>query len=401
MSPQTSRFSTSRTQPPADSTLVMNAALGALAAAATALGLCLAVAIVGWFFADSGGHGSTLDALQVGAVSWVLGLGGSANTAIGHVGLTPLGLTAIEVIAVLRCATWAWRRAAPSGSLTPRLLLTAWATAVMTYLLATVAIVALASSSSVSPSFPGACAGALLIAAGPTAWVGLRESGLLADTWERLPLLAQVTIRSGVQTLFALVAFAAAMVALSLILSFDDARNVYDALHLGFGDALMLTLVCALTLPNMVGLGLAYLAGPGFAVGTLTSVNATSVSLGALPLVPTVAALPDNGDQPWWCVLLLFVPALCALVVAARAQRDFSDVDEGWDQPAIRGLVGGAAAGLVVAIFAGLSGGALGDHRMAEIGPDFWLTLVCAVGGVGLGGVLGGAGMAAWQRWRH
>lgn len=404
MPSQTSRFTrlTSRAASTDARPLVVNAMLAAALAVVTAVGLCMAVALVGWFFADAGAHGNTVDALRVGAVAWILGLGGSADTSIGHVGLTALGLTFIEIVAVVRCARWAWRRSELGDTRpTQRTVALAWGAFVATFVLLAIILLEVAAPASVSPSLSGTLGAAVVLSVAASAWGGLLESGRLGELWLQAPPLARAIVRIGIQAALGLTAAAALLVGISLAMSFSNAGDTYTALKLGFGDALMLTVVCALSLPNAVGFAISYLTGPGFAVGTGTSVTVTSVSLGALPLFPTVAALPDPGTQPGWMMVGLFVPGLCALIAAARVQREFSSATrDGWDQVLLRGLGGGALAGLAVSVFAGISGGGLGDHRMSQIGAGFWPVLMCAVGGMALGGALGGLLSAVWRRWR-
>lgn len=404
MASQTSRFvrSTPRAESADARSLVVNATLAAVLAVATAVGLCMAVALVGWFFADAGAHGNTLDALRVGAVAWILGLGGSADTSIGHVGLTALGLTFIEAVAVVRCARWGWRRSDLGEIIpVPKTLGMAWGVFVATFVVLAIILLEVAAPASVSPSLAGTFGGALVLSGAASAWGASLESGRIGVWWGQAPPRMRSVVRVAVQSALWLTAAATLLVGVSLALSFSHAGDTYTALKLGFGDALMLTVVCALSLPNAVGFAIAYLVGPGFAVGTGTSVTVSSVTLGALPLFPTVAALPDPGVQPGWLVVLLFVPGLCAFVAAARLQRGFGGENrDGWDQVLVRGLGGGALAGVAVAVFAGLSGGAVGSHRMSEIGAAFWPVLLCAVGGMALGGALGSLLCAVWQRWR-
>ncbi|MGN6161223.1 MAG: cell division protein PerM [Marmoricola sp.] len=404
MPSQTSRFAamTARASSTEARPLMVNAVLAAALAVATAVGLCMAVSLLGWFFADSGAHGSTLDALRVGGIAWILGLGGSADTSIGHVGLTPLGLTFIEVLAVVRCTRWGWRRS-ELGEQVPaaRTWAVAWGTFTATFVILAIVVLEAMDASTVSPSLTGTFGAALLLGGAASAWGAILESGRLSELWLRTPPLARSILRIAARASLTVAAVAAVVVAISMAMSFSAAGDAYTSLKLGFGDALMLTLVCALALPNMVGLAIAYLAGPGFAVGATTSVTVSSVSLIALPPLPVVAALPDPGSQPGWLVLLLFVPGLCALVAAIRLQRELAEERDGWDQVVLRGLGGGALAGAVLTVFAGLSGGALGDQRLAHIGAGFWAVLVCAAGGMALGGALGGLLCAAWQRWRE
>ena len=57
--------------PPRTRTLVLVALAGGLTAAAVPLALACAVAVIGWFLADAAGHGTSTDALRVGALGWL------------------------------------------------------------------------------------------------------------------------------------------------------------------------------------------------------------------------------------------------------------------------------------------------------------------------------------------
>ena len=115
--------------------------------------------------------------------------------------------------------------------------------------------------------------------------------------------------------------------------------------------------------------GAAYLIGPGFAVGVGTTVTPGAVVPGPMPAVPLLAGVPSapvTGLGP----VLLAVPLVAALIagwIFARRRRSTS-----W-----RGLLGAATlaapvAGLLFALAAAASGGALGSGRLAQIGPPVW-----------------------------
>jgi len=162
------------------------------------------------------------------------------------------------------------------------------------------------------------------------------------------------------------------------------------------GDAVSYTVVMALFAPNAALLGAAYLVGPGFAFGAGTAVSPTAVSLGVVPAFPLLAALPDEGPTPGWLVVLLAVPALGAGLGIARVLSRRAPT--GYDVAAIRGALAGLAAGVVVTLLIGLSGGALGNGRMADIGAPFGEVLVFATGLMCLGSLVGAVGQNWWRR---
>ena len=129
----------------------------------------------------------------------------------------------------------------------------------------------------------------------------------------------------------------------ALAVDFGTAVNVSSQLHLDAGEAALFLVATVLVLPNAVLFSGSYLLGPGFAVGAGTAVTPTGVALGALPMFPLLAALPDNGSAAGWTAGLMAVPPLVAAVGAARAQRRHPTVR--WEEGALRGCTGGVLAG--------------------------------------------------------
>jgi hypothetical protein len=125
-----------------------------------------------------------------------------------------------------------------------------------------------------------------------------------------------------------------------------------------------------------------YLLGPGFALGTGSTVSLTEVSVGPLPMLPLVAGLPD-GPMGAAGTALLILPVIAGgaagwlLTQRLRHGRrrparrgGNSPAEPSWASLIGSGLLAGPVAGLVLAVFARLSGGSLGAGRLAEIGPD-------------------------------
>ncbi len=194
--------------------------------------------------------------------------------------------------------------------------------------------------------------------------------------------------------LWALVALVALVVA--FVLDFSTAANVVSQLHADAGAVLLMTLVTIGVAPNAMLFSSSYLLGPGFTVGTGTTVSTGAVVLGPLPMFPLLAALPDQGPQPWWTEWLMLIPVLLAAYVAGRVQRDRPVL--AWDQAAIRGCAGGIAAGIALAALSLLAGGAVGPGRMAQVGPDAFEVLLHAITSFGIGGVVGAVAVCWWQR---
>jgi hypothetical protein len=146
---------------------------------------------------------------------------------------------------------------------------------------------------------------------------------------------------------------------------FGDSVSAY---HGGAGEFAMV-LLSAVMIPNAVCFAVGYLAGPGFAIGTGTSVSYAGSHLGATPAFPLLAAVP-SGHAPWQ-VMSVFVAAVVGAGVAA-----------GWRVTQVQGLtmeerfratlVAGAAFGLVTAVLLAFAGGPAGPGRLSAVGPSPW-----------------------------
>lgn len=365
---------------------------GALAgglAAATTLVVCLAIALIGWFLADAGAHGDTTDALRVGADAWLVGHGSHLELTGLPIGITPLGLTMGLVLGAYRGGRRAARHAAEVTD--DRVLGGGVATFVGAYVVVAVMVSVLATGAGATPGLGRAVLGAVLIA-GFAGGFGMAVGSDRYDVWlAMVPPWAREVGVAAVTGALVLIAAGAVLVGLSLLGSLNEASAVLSSLDLSAGDALTLTVVTALLAPNLALLGSAYLLGPGFAVGTGTVVSPTSVSLGAVPAFPVLAALPDEGPTPGWLVLVIGVPVLAAAYgVLATGGRALP-----YDLAAIRGAAAGLLAGVLIALAISLAGGALGTGRLTDLGAPTAEVLVFATGTMSVGGLLGGL-VQAW-----
>jgi len=372
---------------------LLAAALAAVRAVVFGLGTCMAATLAGWFLAEGGGHGQATDALRIGAVGWLSGHGATVDAAAGPLGITPLGLTIVLLLIGHRCG----RRAglgidAPTpGALAPLLAVVA-----ATYVALALLIAVFCSRTGAEPRLLPSLVGALVIAALGLGTGLARGAGTFDALADRVPdrvrEIGQVAV-AGAGLLFAA---GAVVVLIGLATSFTQIANVFTILDLTPGNALVLLVVSALVVPNAALLGVAYLSGPGFAVGTGTSVTATAVTLGPLPAFPLLAALPAEGTNPGWMGLVFAVPGLCAAVAAALAQS--RSEDPAWDAAALRGFLGGLAGAILIWLAVCMAGGPMGTGRMADIGAQASGVLVTLAGAMALGGLVGALVATVWQR---
>ncbi|WP_314507881.1 DUF6350 family protein [uncultured Microbacterium sp.] len=100
--------------------------------------------------------------------------------------------------------------------------------------------------------------------------------------------------------------------AFSLLPRGGEVIALYEAAHVDVLGATVITLAQLAYLPTLVIWGMAFVAGPGFAVGADTAVSPAGTQLGVIPGVPVLGALPESST-PWLLLLALLPVALGAL----------------------------------------------------------------------------------------
>jgi hypothetical protein len=129
-----------------------------------------------------------------------------------------------------------------------------------------------------------------------------------------------------------------------------------------------MTLLSVLFLPNAVLFAVGYIAGPGFAIGSGTSVAYGGAHLAAMPAFPLLAGVP-TGAAPWQ-IRVFFIAAITAAGVAAgwRIVLRGTDVRE----QLRRALLAGGVFGTLAAAMVGFAGGPAGPGRLGAVGPSPW-----------------------------
>ncbi|MDZ5621494.1 cell division protein PerM [Nocardioides bizhenqiangii] len=384
--------------------LVPTATLGGALAAAGPLLVCMAVAVVGWFLTDAGGHGTPSGALRVGALSWLAAHGSGVSIEGVRITAMPLGITLLCVWSAWRVGHRVGESISGHGPDADRIAdgerdwTVPFAGGLFTvgYVLVGVLATTLASTIETMPSTGRVVLWSTLIAAGAGLPALARGSGRAAIWLPATPVAVRDTAVLVRAILRAWLAVALAALLVALVLDFSTAANIVSQLESDAGDIAMLSVLTLALLPNAALFSSAYLFGPGFTVGTGTLVSPGAVVLGPLPLFPLLAALPDGGPTPGWAGWLMVSPVLVAGLASALAHRSRPAV--AWDQAAIRGCGGGLVAGLVLGLLTSLAGGAVGPGRMADVGPLQVDVLLHAMTGFGIGGLLGALAMTWWQR---
>ncbi|MGY1610293.1 cell division protein PerM [Geodermatophilus sp. SYSU D00700] len=354
----------------------------ALAAAATAavtvlglVGLGLALVVVQAL--DPTGGLPVGGSARVAGQLWLLANGGGLRLSSGPLVLAPLLVTLAVAFGLARAGRGVARVTEPPGPGAAGVVV-GTGTAVHALL---VVLVALAVDG------PGArtdllrcTAGAAVLAVLAVGWGMLREGGLLEDLLDRLPGPARPVLPAVLAGLLTAAGLCCAVVAVAL--ASDTAGYAAVAGSLGGSGAGVLGLLGlgALLLPNAAAAALGVAAGPGFAVGSATVVSVHGVSLGPVPALPLLAALPDTQAVPLLAFASQAVPALAGLVTGTVLGRRMTDDDGGSVSAGLWGVLAGVLLGVACGLAVAVAGGSLGDGALADVGaPPLATGLAVAV----------------------
>ena len=384
--------------------LVLLATLGGVVAASSVLLVCMAIGVLGWFVSDAGTHGEPRDALQVGALGWLMAHGSGIS-------VDGVAVTAVPLLLTLLCAWATWRVGQRVGdSISGHgpnadaiadgerdwTVPTALAFFTLGYALVAFVTLSLAATPDTAPSTGRTLLWVVALTVcvgGPALAVG---SGRAAIWAAFVPVSVRATVAACVTVVRYHLLVAAVVLVAALAVDLGTAANVLSQLGLDAGEVTLFVLAAVLVVPNAVLFSGSYLLGPGFAVGTGTIVSPTVVAVGPLPMFPLLAALPDGGPTSAWTPYLLALPPVVAAVATARAQRRHPTLR--WEEAGLRGCTGGVLAGVIVGILATVAGGAVGPGRMRMVEPFAFEVLVHAITTLGIGGLFGGLAMTWWQR---
>jgi hypothetical protein len=355
------------------------------------LGLGLALVVVQTLDPDGG--------LPVGSSArlagqlWLLAQGGELHLPSGPLRLAPLLLTA--------AIAWGLSRAA--GSVVdlreqhePGQVARVVAVVAGVHTVAAAVLALAVSTPDAEVDLLRAVLGPLLLALVAGGLGALRESGLSAEVADRFPGPGRALGRAAVAGTLALAACCTAVVAVALV---DDVAGV-GRLVTGLGGAgagaAGLIGLSMLLLPNAAAAVMGLAAGPGFLVGSGTFVSSGSVTLGRVPALPLMAALPDTQAVPLLAFLAQALPVVAGLVTGAVVGRRLGDADGGAMTAALWGVVAGVGVGVLSGLWVLLAGGRLGDAGLAEVGAPALATGLAIAAQAGIAA----APAAAISRWR-
>ncbi|MET9655856.1 DUF6350 family protein [Streptomyces sp. NPDC006510] len=390
-------------------------------AVAAGLGLgSIAVLVMVLWISSPASDSSPGGALHAAAGLWLLAHGAElirADTLSGvpaPVGLVPLLLAVGPVWLVHRAARDVLvpdeGRPVPSA-------VGAFVMVVGGYLLvgAAVAYYVRGGSLSVDPSsllFPsavvvtGAAAG-VWTAAGrpvgpPPSWAPVSLHEALARS--RFREYAGTVCRSAAAGVSVLLGGGALLVAVALVWHAQPAQQSFVQLSGDWAGRASVFLLALVLVPNAAVWGAAYGLGPGFALGTASTVTPLAFSgRPALPRFPLLAAVPAEGPGTVLNWSAAAVPVAAAATIAwftvRRAAPPHVAREEAWSprETALATALAAVGCGAGTAVLAAAAGGPLGTRALAEFGPVWWLTGAAALAWTALLGVPGALLFRAWR----
>jgi hypothetical protein len=369
-----------------------------LAAAATAavtvlglLGVGLASVVVQTL--DPAGGMPVAGSARLSGRLWLLAQGGGLTLGSGPLVLAPLLLTVVVAWGL----SSAGRGVVRACDLTVgRSLAAVVAAAVGTHTLLAVLVGLLVTTPGAQVDLLRSAIGSAVIALLAVGWGTARDAGLLDDLLDSAPGPMRPLLRAVAAGLLTAVALGLLMVAVALA---ADAGG-YAALSRSLGGsgagAVGLLVLGVLLLPNAAAAAIGVAAGPGFAVGSGTLVSVHGVTLGAVPALPLLAALPDTQAVPLLAFASQVVPALAGLVAGATLGRRLRDDDGGSVVAGLWGVLSGVLLGLACGLLAWAAGGSLGNGALGDAGAPPVATGLA----VALQAGVAAAVAAAVTRWR-
>lgn len=367
-------------QGPRSRSLPVAGALAALLAAVLGL-VALAVPVLLVWASDARSGASAVEALRAGGHVWLVAHGVPLDVPDGRLSLAPLGLLALPLWLLWRAGASVSREAG-AGSL--RAAARAALAVAVPYAALTTGVGAATAGQDVRPSLVSAPLAGLAVALVGAGAGALRPAGLWRSAQRRLGARTRRSLPAVAAATGVLAAGGALLAAASLAVHASRAADLAAATAPGPVGGAALLLVGLALVPNAVVYAVAWLAGPGFAVGAGTSVGPFGHELGPVPSLPLLAALPDSGVPEWCAVLALLVPLGAGALVGRMLWR------AGGAAASLRRVLVDVAAtavgcGAVWAVLAALSAGAAGGDRLSAVGPSPWAVGAAVGAEVALG----------------
>ena len=370
---------------------------GALAAAAT-WAVVVLPALVGWVAAPESSVG-WFSAVSVGSAIFFTGHGQSIGDGALSISVTPVLLLVIFVYITFR---WARRLAAVERI---RVGPSAWSSVAQRQIvpgflggdLAVTGVVALMTlGGPVGPGFV-AVFGCLLVPLAALGFVLLRPhdeaSPALVRVWfRRGPTWLPSVWRIGWKGSAVLLAIGLVIAVARVAFSWDAVARVHGEYGVNVAAAVVVVLAQLLLLGNAATWALSFTAGSGFQVAVGATISPAAAHPGLMPLVPLLAALPDDADYPALAFVVVLVPVAVGVVIGRWVDSELEFF--GNTRARVTATVAAAAIAVTVVVaLTALGNGGVGVDRLSAVGAPllaFAAALLIEVT----------AGALIWLGWR-
>jgi len=346
------------------------------------LGLALPVCVTLSAWVTAAHHDNAVrPALAMAVQMWLVAHHTGLHLTGGSFSIVPLGLSMAFAALLMRAGRQAARL---SGAHDRFDALTTGLSIALPYSVAAALLTRAGQSGQVRPAPLQAMAGAFTLALVFAVIGALRETDQLSGLARAVPADVRAVLRAALFATATVIGVGFVLVAVGLATHAERAAAFVGSLRGGIAAAALMAVASIAYLPNVVVWASALAVGPGFAVGTKTSVAFGGVHLGAVPALPLLAPLPSGGALPAVAWLAALAPVLAGLVAGRLVGRGQGERHEPISQIALRGLAAGGAVGLILGTLAWLSSGSLAPGRMARLGPSPWQVGLAAAVEIGL-----------------
>ncbi len=338
----------------------MVGAVAALWAALIGVAIVAVPLLVIWMATPASGL-SWLDSLNLAGLVWAVAHGAPVVISGVTYSLLPWGLAVVPVLLMIYAGGWAART---SRATTMQEISILTGTAAVVYAVVAGVLVQLVGDDSAQVSVLDAVVHAALIGLLAFGFGAVRRSCVLAG---RFPAWVAATVRAGFVSLLVLIGIGAIVAAIALAARFDEIVTLTQSLHAGLWGGLALTILGIAYLPVLILWSTAYIIGAGIVIGPAVTVSAflPVTAPTQLPPFPILAAIPQSSSPLAWALPVVGVVAgLIGGVVVSRRAREDSRL-----MRLVMALGAAAIAATMLFVLAWLSSGALGDARLANLGP--------------------------------
>lgn len=197
---------------------------------------------------------------------------------------------------------------------------------------------------------------------------------------ERWLTIVRAGFASASAIVVTVIGLGAAAVALTFFTHFDTVVALSEGASPTVLGVIVMFLAQLAALPNVILWGSAWMMGVPVQFGDGTSISVFGTTVGPLPQIPMLGAIPAS-NEPWFLALLI-VTAVAVVVLGMFVARSRIPEYDDWWEPAVAAVIGGITSAAVVIALAAASGGAIGPGRMQVTGPDIGQTALFA--GIGL-----------------